>query len=162
MGKKTFVYRVFNETGASDPFTSDIAYGDVPTDAVGPAGWFGNLASNVTGGPFHVSMGVITRVHWRLKPANAVTYRLSVWENDYTAGGAGSYELEMGKLFDSNEVVANCVKDVEYDAHELVRPFMLKRPGAFFFACDWSAAPGEIQGYLTVSGERDEINESGG
>ena len=133
-------------------FSTDTPYGNKPDNgSIGPiAITFGAADAPVGGSPTIVTGGEINRVHFRLNPTNAVTYRLTLYQS--VDGADGTYQVESNKLFDSTEVVAAAVGDTEYDAHELVRPFVLDSL-QIWLAVDWSAAPGNTTGYCVVSGK---------
>jgi hypothetical protein len=92
-------------------------------------------------------MGKINRIHYRLKPTNAVTYVLRIWR----AARAGDYESNSVMLYESPPTQAS---DVDYDKGELEIPFVLSTPGTMYYSIEWSGAPGNTVGFIDVTGER--------
>ena len=154
MTQRFYVSRIFEETNGSELETDEAAFLK-PTRYFG-VGVAGTAAEGTPTrdkpGPVVYGFGEINRISWRMNPANAVTYRLQVYESN--SGATGSEENLSHLLFDSTEVVAACVDDVFYDAHELVRPFYL-RTSIFWYILDWSAAPGNTTGMISISGKRE-------
>jgi len=139
-------------TGALQTCFNDQAYGTVPTKALGPAAFATNTNQAYSGGPFHVFIGELNSLHWRFDTEAQETYRLVIYESDL--GGAGSLRLEMHKLYDSG---VGMNPNEEYYVDDIVRPFILKYPGLFFYLVDWSGDEGDVEGYLSVGGYRDEV-----
>ena len=135
---------------------ADAAGGDVETDeAAGstPTRSFGSDEGDATANAMMPWMGwgEVNRVHFYLAPANAVTYRLQIYEASEAAHNM------YHKIFDTIEVEAGgCVAATEYDAHELVRPFFVRAP-RFYYVIDWSGAPGNTTGFISVEGKREQL-----
>jgi len=99
--------------------------------------------------PDTLKSGIISRIHIRLNWANAVTLTAI---RIYEAAKAGDYESGMHKLFDSKEHVVSLVDDDEYVFYVGI-PFILATEGTLYYAPEWSAACGNIQGYVAVEGD---------
>ena len=140
-------WMTFEATSAA--LSTDSDWDDRPTRSVGP----GHDAT-VTGygltSPSHIRRGVINQVSFRLNPANAVTYRLTLFDD--ITGADQTYQLRARKIFDSTELVAAGADDIEYNASDLQRPFALEDVGDFFYNIDWSAASGDVTGYVIIRG----------
>ena len=133
-----FVYAIFQETaGANADLTTSIAITDTPTYKL-----------NTITKPVTMKKGIIKQIRLRLNWANAVNL-LSV--RIYDGAFAGNYECEMHKLFDSDEFIAALVDDTEY-VWDVEIPFILEDNGSIYFAPEWSAACGNIQGYIIARG----------
>jgi hypothetical protein len=91
--------------------------------------------------------GIIKRIHYRLHPAvGAETYTLRLWR----ATRADPYALNLQMLYESP---AAQVEDTDYD--RLVEiPFSLETPGQLYFSLDWTGAPGNTTGFISVEGEK--------
>lgn len=114
------------------------------SDTDTPVSYFSTIVD-----PDTVKSGVITQIRIKLNWANAVTLEaFRIWE----AAKAGDYESNSRKIFDSDEFVAALNDDEEYvfDVHI---PFKLDSAGVLYYAPQWSAACGNIQGHVTVKGE---------
>lgn len=133
-----FQYRKLTEaSGADAELTTSYAKTDTPVQ------YFPAAASK----PDNMMNGVIKRIHYRLNFANgAVTYTLRI----YQAAIAGDYESNMNMLWESP---AARVDDTDYDVTELDIPFNLALAGRMYYALEWSAASGNIQGFISVEGE---------
>lgn len=132
--KHLFVYRVFQEAAGSGKFDTDQAKTDTPT-----------LSFDVKK-PSDLKKGRINRVHYRIKSANSVTFTLRIWADAI----AGDYESNMNMLYESPSAQAS---DEDYDRAEMDIPFMLKTAGTMYYSLDLSAASGNVQGFIEVSGE---------
>lgn len=100
--------------------------------------------------PDTLKQGIIKRIHIRLNWANAVTLEAV---RLYRGAKAGDYESDSNKLFDSIAYYpAGLTDDDEYD-FEVEIPFKLIEEGKIYYGCQWSAASGNIQGYIEVTGE---------
>lgn len=108
-----------------------------------PTAYFGNVD------PDTIKSGIIKRIHFRINNANAVTFILRLWQ----ASIANDYESEMNLLWSSTDIIAQCVDDDEYDVNGLDIPFKLTDRGKMYFSLEWSAASGNVQGYMQVSGD---------
>lgn len=99
--------------------------------------------------PDTLRLGVITQIRIKLNWANAVDLEaFRLWE----AAKAGDYESNSRKLFDSDEYTPSLNDDEEY-VFDVYIPFMLDKVGEMYYAPQWSAACGNIQGHVTVKGE---------
>ena len=149
---KHFRIRVYSEEALA-AFAVDEAYGTVPTRSFGYVDGAANTAEENSPGPPQAHFVRITNIHWRLNPANAVTYDLYLYAT--IDGAVNTYQLESDKFFDSErEVVADCADDVEY-LYECDRVTHLCNGGLIYYVINWSAAPGDTTGYIEVCGERD-------
>ena len=98
--------------------------------------------------PNTLRRGVIKRIRYRLNFANAVTYTLRLWG----ASKTGDYESAMHLLWESAAAQAD---DTEYTLDETdfgEIPFILARAGRIYVSVEWSAACGNIQGFIRVDG----------
>jgi len=129
-----FSVKLVDEDGTGNYFETDKAETDTPTTSIDSE--------------YKMRVGKINRVHWRLNPTNAVTYDLYIFGDALAA----DYASQAEKLFDSNDVVADCADDTEYDATGLDIPFRLRTPGEWWYNTDWSGAPGNTTGYLCIEG----------
>jgi len=96
--------------------------------------------------PDTLKSGIIKRIHFRIKPANAVTYTLRIWSD----AKAGDYESNMNMLYESP---SGRLSDEDYDIGELDIPFNLGAEGKIYYSLDWTGATGNVQGFIEVSGE---------
>lgn len=137
--KYAFIYRELLETaGVHAGFQTNKA----ETDA--PAALFTNTD------PDTLKSGIIKRIHIRLNWANAVTLTAI---RIYAASKTDDYESSMHKLYDSKaDYPAGLTDNDEYDL-EMEIPFILETEGTLYYAPEWSAACGNIQGYIAVEGE---------
>jgi len=100
--------------------------------------------------PDTIKAGILKRIQIRLNWANAVTLTAI---RIYEAAKAGNYESRMHKIFDSTDLFpAGITDDDEIDIQDLEIPFTLEGAGILYIACEWSAAPGNTNGYVRVSG----------
>lgn len=134
----TFKLRQLQEAAAADKFDDDQDKATLPT-------WY--FTDDID--PSNLTEGIITRIHFRLKPANAVTYTLRLWRAAVD-GSTAPYEENMEMLYESDSARAS---DVDYDLTELRIPFKLADAGKLYYSIDWSAASGNVQGFIEVSGE---------
>jgi len=134
---KNVAFRLFRlkEVAAAGDFDTDQVKTDTPT-----------LTLNSGVVPDTLKVGFIKRIHYRLNFANAVTFTLRLWQ----AAIAGDYESNLNMLYESPAAQAD---DTDYDIGELDIPFILAAEGVMFFSIDWTAACGNIQGFIEVSGE---------
>jgi len=99
--------------------------------------------------PDTVRSGRILQIRIKLNWTNAVTLEaFRLWE----AAKSGDYESNGRKIFDSDEYVASLNDDEEY-VFNVDIPFKLDTAGTMYYAPQWSAACGNIQGQVTVKGE---------
>lgn len=96
--------------------------------------------------PDNLKEGFINRIYYRFNWVAAETYTLRIWQAAIDA----DYESAMSLLYESAALRAN---DTPYDAAELHIPFILATPGEMFYSIDWTGAPGNIQGFIQVTGE---------
>ena len=136
--QSTFKLRKLQEVAAADKFDDSQGKTTLPT-------WM--LDDEVD--PSNLQEGVITRIHFRLNPANAVTYTLRLWRKAVN-GGATPYTENLEMLF---ETVAGLADDSDYDYTELNIPFRLYESGKMYYSIEWSAASGNVAGFIEVSGE---------
>jgi hypothetical protein len=133
--KYPFVYRELKEVAAAGQFDTDQAKTDTPT-----------LTFATYRNPDTLKSGMINRIHYRLNFANAVTYQLRLW----AAAIAADYESNLNMLYEGAAAQAD---DTDYDITELDIPFILAAEGLMYYSIDWTAACGNIQGFIEVSGE---------
>jgi hypothetical protein len=93
-----------------------------------------------------IKSGIINRVHYRLNPTNAVTYTLRLWD----ATVLNPYELNMHMLYESPAAQAD---DTDYD-REVTIPFLFAIAGKLFYSIEWTGAPGNTTGFISVEGEK--------
>lgn len=136
--QSTFKLRKLQETAAADKFDDSQGKAVLPT-------WM--LDDEID--PTNLQEGRIHRIHFRLNPANAVTYTLRIWRKAVD-GATKPYEENMELLYES---LTARVKDVDYDLTELDIPFKLYESGKLYYSLEWSAATGNINGFIEVSGE---------
>lgn len=91
-----------------------------------------------------IKSGIIQRIHYRLNPTNAVTYILRLWR----ATTAADYQSNVNMLYESPPLQAD---DTDYD-REVQIPFWLWTPGNFYYSIEWTGAPGNTTGFITVTG----------
>jgi hypothetical protein len=99
--------------------------------------------------PTKFRAGFIKRIHFRIKPTNAVTYTLRIWGTAIN-GAVTPYGENLKLLWESPAARAS---DVDYDETELDIPFGLGYVGRIYYSLEWSAAAGNCQGFIEVSGE---------
>lgn len=95
-----------------------------------------------------VGKGRIKRIHYRIKPTNAVTYTLRIWQQAVD-GTVTPYGQNLALLYES---ASGRVSDTEYDYTALDIPFKLTELSNIYFSIEWSAAAGNTQGFIAVSG----------
>lgn len=141
--KQNFTIAAFKETaGAHTGLTTNKA----ETDA--PAAYFGSVSGDYTKHFKNVKHGVIKQIRVRLNWANAVnltSIRL------YTNIATGDYESRLYELFKTDDYVAAIVDDDLYIFNVDI-PFVLKTANRMYYAPTWSAASGNIQGFIEVRG----------
>lgn len=130
-----FKYSELQEAAAAAKFNTDQTKTDTPT-----------LKLNDVRVPDTLKSGIIKRIHYRINPANAVTYTLRIW----AAAIDNDYESNLNLLYESP---SGQVDDEDYDRSELSIPFVLAAEGDMYYSIDWSAASGNVQGFIEVSGE---------
>jgi len=137
--RSLFVLKEFQEAaGTHTGFTTSKADTDTPVSS------FSTVIN-----PDTLTHGVITQIRIKLNWANAVTLEaFRLWED----AQAGDYESNALKIFDSDEYVASLNDDEEY-VFDVYIPFILKTAGTMYYAPQWSAACGNIQGHVTIKGE---------
>jgi alpha-glucosidase (family GH31 glycosyl hydrolase) len=131
--RTVFLFRKLDEDGSGGYFATSQAKTDTPTltfDTIYPSS---------------IQQGIIYRIHYRLKPTNAVTYILRLYE----AAKAGDYESNMRLIWESPALQAS---DVDYDRAELMIPFWLSGLAGMNYAIEWSGAPGTTVGFIHVQG----------
>ena len=137
--RKPFFFKVFQEAAGAH---SDLTTSKVATDT--PTAYFSIVI------PDTIKSGRINRIHIRLNWVNAVTLdELRI----YQAAKAGDYESNMNLLWTSDDHIAALVDDDEYVIKNLSIDFNLEAEGTLYYAPTWSGACGNIQGFITVSGE---------
>jgi hypothetical protein len=132
--KSVFVHNKLDETGANGYFSTSQTKTTPPTLIVDSGRTHPKLKS-----------GILKRIHYRLKPTNAVTYTLRIWKSV----NANPYELNLHLLYESPSLQAS---DVDYDRSELEIPFWLWAPGSIYYSIEWSGAPGTTVGFIALSG----------
>jgi hypothetical protein len=139
MRGETFKAGLEDPDGTLNVFETDQAATDTPTLTLP----FLNSVS--------LLRGVLDRVHIRLNQANAVTANLYILAGTQ----ADDYQSENRLLFSSLDYVpAGLVSTTEYDFVDLKIPFVLDTPATFYYLLDWSGAPGNTPGYLSIFGRR--------
>lgn len=98
--------------------------------------------------PTNLLEGAICRIHYRIKPTNAVTYTLRIWR-EATDGATKPYEQNLNMLYESAAARAS---DTDYDVCEIYIPFKLKEAGKMYYSLEWTGATGNVQGFIEVSG----------
>ena len=94
--------------------------------------------------------GILKRVHFHLAWANAVTLdKVRVYRHTH----ADNYMQRVYKIYETPDGV-NHASGTEYDYTELDVPFTLVVPETIYVACEWSGACGNIQGFISIEGER--------
>jgi len=136
--KKVFLFMKLDEDGTGNYFETSQAKTAQPTL---------NLNSSIN--PETIKSGRVKRIHFQLKPTNAVTYTLRLYSYNID-GTTNPYELNSCLIFESSSLRAS---DVEYDLNELDIPFMLASEDTMYYAIEWSGAPGDTLGFIQVSGE---------
>jgi len=132
-----FMYTKLDEAGAADFFETSQVKTDTPT-----------LLFDILSHPTMKS-GIIHRIHYRLNPTAAVTYILRIWR----AAAPADYESNVNMLYESPPLQAD---DTDYDRAELVIPFWLWTPGVMFYSIEWTGAPGNTSGFISVSGVKED------
>ena len=95
--------------------------------------------------------GILKRVHFHLAWANAVTLdKIRIYRQTH----ADPYAQRVFKIWESPDGVSH-VSGTEYDYTELDVPFSLKTPETIYATFEWSGACGNIQGFISVEGERE-------
>jgi len=137
--KTTFRYAELQEAAAAHTgFTTSKAENDTPAYTLSVKD------------PDNLKEGRLTRIHMRFNFANAVTLEAV---RIYAGAKAGDYESSSQKLYDSTkDYPAGLTDDDEYDI-EVDIDFKLLEEGKIYYGVQWSAASGNIQGYLVVEGE---------
>ena len=105
--------------------------------------------------PDNLKEGFIKRIHHRINFANAVAYTLRIW----CAAIANDLESNLSMLYQSPEAVAGTpdrVRDTDYDIPELDIPFILATAGEMYVSFEWTGAPGNVQGFVEITGEAGE------
>lgn len=98
--------------------------------------------------PPDLRQGIVSRIHYRLKPTNAVTFTLRLW--DIAVDGATKpYEENLAMIYESPALQAS---DVDYD-REVTIPFRLASKGTLYYSIEWSGASGNTQGFISIQGE---------
>lgn len=133
----TFRLARLQEAAAAAPFSTSQAKNVLPTFL---------LDTEIL--PAHIAIGLITRIHYRINPTNAVTYTLRLWRAAVN-GAVAPYEENLAMLYES---AAARVDDTDYDILDREIPFWLPVPGNIYYSLEWSAAPGNCSGIIEVSG----------
>ena len=138
---KTFMMIALQETaGAWATVTTSYAATDTPVQTLTANEDCENLRE-----------GVIRQVKIRLNFANAVTFKVRIWRR----ASAGDYQSDSDLLWTSEDnLLADLADDVTYIDTDLHVAFSLEEAGKMYFGVEWSGAPGNIQGYIQVTGER--------
>lgn len=129
-----FRYYKLQEAAAATPFSTDQDKTTTPT-----------LKLDTATDPNSLQEGILRRVHYRIKSANAVTYTLRLW----SAAIANDYESNLNMIYESP---AAQVSDTDYD-EEVEIPFKLAVKGEIYYSIDWSAASGNAQGFIEATGD---------
>jgi hypothetical protein len=95
--------------------------------------------------PLKLKQGHLRRVHYRMNAANAATFILRL----YMHSVADDILSEVYLVWESPPAQA---RNTEYD-EEADIPFELLAPGIYWYALEWSAAPGVTPGYVAISGD---------
>ncbi len=132
---ETFEYTRLREAAGVGDFNTDQDKETTPT-----------LTLNTIQDPDTLKKGKVNRIHYRVNPANAITYTLRIWQ----AAIAADYESNINLLYESPAAQAD---DEDYDRAELNIPFILATEGEIYYSLDLSAASGNVQGFIVVSGE---------
>jgi len=132
--KYPFKYSILQETAAAGIFDGDSAKTDIPTGYL------------TTKSPDTLKSGMIKRIHYRIKAANSVTFTLYIWQ----AAKAADYDSNLNLLYESP---SGQVSDTDYDRAEMDIPFILATEGTIYYSINWSGAPGNVNGFIEVSGE---------
>jgi hypothetical protein len=136
---RTFRFSQLDETGASGSFATSQTKTTQPT-----------LYLSSEQKPRKIVSGLIKRVHYRLKPTNAVTYTLRLWE-EAVDGSTQPYHENLHMLYESPPLQAS---DTDYDDRKEVNiPFRLRVPGTLYYSIEWTGAPGVTSGFISVSGD---------
>ena len=146
-----FKGHLIDADGSCNYFETDQAVTDTPT-------------LYITLSPYGVSQwGRLITVRWYMNPTNAVTYDLYLFDGAY----ADDLESNMHLIFDSNDTIANCADSVTYQQTNMNRVFRLTWVNAnittksrMYYLIDWSGAPGDTSGFISVEGERESMDES--
>ena len=130
-----FIYSALDEDGSGNKFETSQSKTDTPT-----------LCLSTTQIPKRLRGGKITRIQYRLKPTNAVTFILRLWRSS----SVPDYECNQYLLYESPPLQAS---DEDYDRVDQNIPFRLYYPGKLYYSIEWSGAPGNTCGFITVTGE---------
>ena len=96
----------------------------------------------------------VTAIRFYLSPANAVTYQLYLLKHDTNPGGATPLQAREDLIYDSGAAMA---KDTEYfviAGGMLPVEVHLGDTAKLYYMIDWSAAPGDTTGFITVTGDK--------
>ena len=94
--------------------------------------------------------GILKRVHFQFNWANAVTLtKVRIYRHTH----ADNYAQRVFKIWESPNSVG-FADNTEYDYAELDVPFSLVVPETLYVTFEWSGACGNIQGFISVEGER--------
>lgn len=129
-----FVFDKLDEDGALNYFETSQTKTDTPTLIVD------TYQTHPT-----MKTGLIHRIHYRLNPTNAVTFILRLWH----FAMAADYTSNRCLLYESPPLQAD---DTDYDRAELIIPFYLYVPGWLWYSIEWTGAPGNTTGFISVSG----------
>jgi len=137
---KTFVFYGHREAAG--------AWGDVTTsnDADAQA----TYAIPVEDGAAQLIEGKLERLHFHFNWANAVTLdKVRLYRHTMP----NPFANRVFKIYETPDGV-NHADDTEYDYTELGVSFKLNTPETLYASFQWSGAPGNIQGFICVEGER--------
>ncbi len=135
------------DDGTTGIFETDTAKGGVPPNVIDRDTFAITLQ-----GVGDWTTGVINRIGIYLNPANAVTCDVEI---NRTATGR-DYDVLFKSWDNECTDVADLAKGVEYWWTGLNIPFRLPQLYTrFYFLTDWSAAPGEVEGWIVLSGLRE-------
>ena len=139
---KTFSFHAHQEAaGAWATITTSKDADTTPTYALPPIDGADKLVE-----------GILKRLHFQFNWANAVTLdKVRIYRHAFAAGFP--YAIRQFKIYETPDGV-NHADDTEYDYTELDVPFKLRTPETLPISFQWSGAPGNIQGFIDISGER--------
>ena len=91
----------------------------------------------------------LTSVKYYLVPANAVTYKLYL----YDEAVAGTYDARVARVFETDSGKAASTTYLEVGSNKLPIDVHLSELGKLYFGINWSAAPGNTTGFIQIRGE---------
>jgi len=137
LGRKLFTYSVLDEDGALNIFETSQIKTVLPT-----------FMFNQVVDPADLKEGILTKIKVRLNPTNAVTYTLRLWSAAIN-GAVTPYLQELACIYEMDFVGAD---DIAYTI-VLNRPFSLLVPAQIWYSIEWSAAPGNTPGTISLQGD---------